>query len=88
MKTFTRYGIEFAFAKGAIYCMEAVFLDIETSNNHAEDPKDLRTWISSIQVLFNGKYYLFRYPEELIKWFEGLYKKLKLYPDAQLRRSR
>lgn len=87
MKTFTRYGIEFAFAKGAIYCMEAVFLDIETSNNHAEDPKELRTWISSIQVLFNGKYYLFRYPEELIKWFEGLYKNLRLYPSKKFKKK-
>lgn len=87
MKTFKRGGIEYAYAKGAIYCLEPVFLDIETSNNHAEDPKDLRTWIVSIQVLFNGHYYLFRYPEELIKWYEQQYKKLRLYPSKKFKKK-
>ena len=87
MKTFKRDGIEYAYAKGAIYCLEPVFLDIETSNNHAEDPKELRTWIVSIQVLFNGHYYLFRYPEELIKWYEQQYKKLRLYPSKKFKKK-
>ena len=51
-KYYYRAGVKFVFAKGAIYCNEPMFVDIETSNNHAEDPADLRTWIVSIQVLF------------------------------------
>lgn len=81
-KTFYKKGVGFAISKGIIYCLEPVFLDIETSNNHAEKPEDLRTWITSIQVLFNDKYYLFRYPEELIEFYENLYNELDLYPDS------
>ena len=87
MKTFKRWGIEYVYAKGSIYCMEPVFLDIETSNNHAEKPEDLKCWIVSIQVLFNGKYYLFRYPEELVAFYEGLYKKLRLYPSKKFKKK-
>lgn len=87
MKTFKRKGIEFAYAKGAIYCLEPVCLDIETSNNHAEKPEDLRCWIVSIQVLFNGQYHFFRYPEELVKWYEKLYKELKLYPSQKFKKK-
>lgn len=87
MKTFKIKGIEFCYAKGSIYCLEPVCLDIETSNNHAEKPEDLRCWIVSIQVLFNGQYHFFRYPEELIKWYEGLYKELKLYPSKKFKKK-
>ena len=87
MKIFTVNGIPFTYKRGSIFCLEPVYLDIETSNNHAEDPADLRCWIVSIQVLFNGKYYLFRYPEELIKFYEDLYKKLKLYPTSKFNKK-
>lgn len=87
MKTFKIKGIDFGYAKGSIYCLEPVFLDIETSNNHAEKPEDLRCWIVSIQVLFNGQYHLFRYPEELVKWYEKQYKELKLYPSKKFKKK-
>jgi len=87
MKIFKIKGIEFTYAKGGIYCLEPVFLDIETSNNHAEKPEDLRCWIVSIQVLFNGQYHFFRYPEELIKWYKKLYKELKLYPTSKFKKK-
>ena len=80
MKIFRKGGARFCIAKGSIYCLDPIFLDIETANNHAADPKDLRTWIVSIQVQFNKRYYLFRKPEELIDFYKGLYKKLRLKP--------
>ena len=73
-------GLSFKMAKGTYYCLEPICADTETSNNHAEDPKDLITWISSIQVLFNGNYYLFRYPEELVAFYRKLDRKYKLKP--------
>lgn len=73
-------GLSFKMAKGTYYCLEPICADTETSNNHAEDPKDLITWISSIQVLFNGNYYLFRYPEELVDFYRKLDRKYKLKP--------
>ncbi len=73
-------GLSFKMAKGTYYCLEPICADTETSNNHAEDPKNLITWISSIQVLFNGQYYLFRYPEELIEFYRKLDRKYKLKP--------
>lgn len=63
---------------GRATCLDAVYLDIETSNNHAEDPKDLRTWIVSIQVLFKGMYFLFRTPEELIAFYMKMYSNYRL----------
>ena len=72
--------IPFCLSKGFFVCMVPVYLDIETSNNHAEDPKDLITWVSSIQVEFNGHYYLLRTPEELIEFYKVLYKGLQLMP--------
>ena len=83
MKSFKYAGIDFGFNKGRIYCMEPVFIDIETSNNHAKDPHELITWITSIQVIFAGKYYLFRYPEELIDFYKDLYKRLNLKPSEK-----
>lgn len=80
MKIFRKGGARFTFAKGQIYCLDPIFLDIETANNHASDPGQLVTWIVSIQVQFNKKYYLFRYPEELIGFYKGLYKNLGLKP--------
>ena len=73
-------GLQFKMAKGTYYCLEPICADTETSNNHADDPKDLITWISSIQVLFNGNYYLFRYPEELVDFYRKLDRKYKLKP--------
>lgn len=72
--------IPFCLSKGYFVCMVPVYLDIETSNNHATDPKELVTWISSIQVEFNGHYFLLRTPEELIEFYKTLYEGLKLYP--------
>lgn len=72
--------IPFCLSKGFFVCMVPVYLDIETSNNHAEDPKDLITWVCSIQVEFNGHYYLLRTPEELIEFYKVLYKGLQLMP--------
>lgn len=87
MKTFKIRGVSFGIAKGMIYCLEPLFLDIETSNNHASDPGELRTWITSIQVIFHGQYFFFRYPEDLIKWFKDLYKKYHLEPSEQFRKK-
>lgn len=80
-KVYKYKGLPFTFSKNLIYCLEPMFLDIETSNNHAEDPADLRTWIVSIQVLFNKKYYLFRYPEEFITFLRNIRIKYRLKPD-------
>ena len=38
-KTFYHAGVRFTIAKGLIYCLEPMFLDIETSNNHAKEPQ-------------------------------------------------
>ena len=54
-------------------CNEPIMLDIETSNNHADDPRELRTWIVSVQIMFNGEYYLVRKPEDVVDFFNGLY---------------
>lgn len=87
MKIFNIAGVPFTVAKGSVYCLEVICLDIETSNNHAEEPDKLITWISSIQVYFHGEYFLFRYPEELIEWFKKLYKKLRLYPTEKFNKK-
>lgn len=58
---------------GPRVCSEPVMLDIETANNHADDPRELRTWIVSTQILFNGEYYLVRKPEDVVDFFNGLY---------------
>ena len=86
-KYYYRGGVKFVYAKGAVYCNEPMFLDIETSNNHAEDPADLRTWIVSIQVLFNNEYHLFRYPEELISYLKKLYYRLGLKPSEKFKKK-
>ena len=79
-KYWMRGGVRFTYTKGRIYCLEPMFVDIETANNHAEEPADLRTWIVSIQVLFNNEYHLFRYPEDFVKYLRKLYYKLGLKP--------
>lgn len=61
-------------------CNEAIYLDIETSNNHADDVSSLKTWVVSIQVRFNGEYYLFRKPTELMAFFNLLIKEFNLNP--------
>lgn len=85
-KTFYHAGVRFTIAKGLIYCLEPMFLDIETSNNHAKEPQDLRTWITSIQVLFNNQYYLFRYPEEFITFLSNLRERLGLQPSTKFKK--
>ena len=65
-------------------CNEFIALDIETSNNHAADPQMLKTWISSIQVLFNEEYHLFRKPSELIDYLLELIDRYKLNPDRRI----
>lgn len=71
-------GITFAYAKNKLVCLEPICLDIETANNHAEKVEDLITWISSIQIYFNGCYFLLRKPEELMKFYKYLYDELEL----------
>lgn len=87
MKTIYINNIPFMIKRGSIICLEPVCLDIETSNNHAEDPAELRTWIVSIQVIFNNQYYLFRSPLELVEFYKGLYKKLNLYPTQNFKKK-
>lgn len=72
------------FRSKTCYCSEAIYLDTETSNNHAEDPRELRTWITSIQVRFDNNYYLFRKPTELIEWMNSLIKKYDLNPERKI----
>lgn len=76
-------GIKFVINKKRLWCTEPVFLDIETSNNHAENPANLITWITSIQVLFNGHYFLLRRPEELMEFYNYLYSELDLSYDPE-----
>lgn len=71
-------GFTFVHSKGKLICLDPIFLDIETSNNHAENVEDLITWISSIQVVVKDHYYLFRTPEELIQFYKTLYEELDL----------
>lgn len=80
-KTYYIKGVPFKRRKKRLYCLEPVYLDIETSNNHAADPKELITWVSSIQILFNGHYFLLRTPEELIQFYNVLYAELGLMHD-------
>lgn len=77
-KSFMINNIPFTISKGFIVCLVPIHLDIETSNNHADDPKDLITWVSSIQVEFNGFYYLLRTPEQLIEFYKVIYKNLQM----------
>lgn len=74
-------GLTFVKKHDRLICLEPICLDIETSNNHAEKIEDLITWVSSIQVIFNGHYYFFRRPEELIEFYQYLYNELELIQD-------
>lgn len=82
MKELDINGFTFLFKKKRLICADPVILDIETSNNHAEKPEELITWISSIQVYFHGYYYLLRRPEELIEFYKSLYDNLDLQQEA------
>ena len=66
------------------YCNEVIYFDCETSNNHAADLLQLKTWIVSIQVRFNGEYYLFRKPTEFTDWLRFLIKEYKLDPERRI----
>ena len=63
-------------------CNKALYLDIETSNNH--DDTNLKTWIVSIQVRFDGKYYLFRTPMQFIHYLKSLIKEYRLDPERRI----
>lgn len=83
MPKFDVNGIEFVSSKyGLSTCLVPVLMDIETANNHAEDVKDLITWMTSCQVWFNGEYHLFRKPMEVVEWLCGIYEKYDLRPRA------
>ncbi len=66
------------------YCNEVIYFDCETSNNHAADILQLKTWIVSIQVRFNGEYHLFRKPTEFTDWLKFLIKEYKLDPERRI----
>lgn len=55
--------------KTTYYFEDFVALDTETSHNENE------TWISSIQVLFQDTYHLFRSPMELVQFYNELIEK-------------
>lgn len=78
MKTITKLDREFTLNKGYKICKDFMCLDIETSNNHAENIEDLITWVSSIQLLWGDDYYLFRTPEELCNFFNDVINKYNL----------
>lgn len=65
-----------------IYAREVIELDIETSWNH--DEEDPITWMSSAQVFFNYKYYLFRKPSELMKFFRKVHDDYGLSEDKRI----
>lgn len=77
-------GLKFFVKNGLATCLTPVMMDIETSNNHAENVQDLRTWMVSCQIWFNNDYYLFRKPEEVVDFFDKMYTKYKLYPSEEL----
>ena len=53
-----------------VYGTEPIYLDIETAWNH--DTKNPITWMVTAQVRFNGHYYLFRKPSELMSFYNQL----------------
>lgn len=75
-------GVKWYGDRKQIVCLDPIFLDTETSNNHAADPKDLVTWITTIQVLWvdQKEPHIFRTPEEFINYLLGIYKKYNLEP--------
>lgn len=62
--------------KTIYYAQKPMVLDTETSNN--KDDKMPICWLTSIQIYFDGKYYLFRKPSMFIKWLERMYVRHKL----------
>lgn len=74
IKKIEKYGITWLQQRTTKTIAIPAVLDIETSNNHAEDPKELITWMSSCQILFDGVYHLFRTPEEVCNFFNELIK--------------
>lgn len=78
MKIYKIKDRDFIYVRSFKICADPVCVDIETSNNHAEDPKELITWVSSIQVQWGDEYHLFRRPEELVEWMESVTQKYRL----------
>ena len=64
--------------KTVYYLSEFMTLDIETSHNNEY------TWISSIQVLFDGEYKLYRRPMDFIKDLNELIRTYNLYNKRRL----
>lgn len=67
-----KYGAKWWQKRTTKVLAEPLCLDIETSNNHSDDPKTLVTWMSSCQILFGEEYHLFRTPEEVCNFFNNL----------------
>ena len=73
-------GVKWYGDRQQVVCLDPIFLDTETSHNHAEDPKDLITWITTIQVLWvdQEKPHIFRTPEDFMSYLLDIYKKYNL----------
>ena len=56
------------------------FMTVDTETSHSEH----YTWLSSIQVLFNNEYHLFRTPKEFISYLNFLIYDLNLYSNRRV----
>ena len=54
-----------------VYGSEPIFLDIETAWNHNLDTPI--TWMVSCQIRFNGHYYFFRKPSQVMQFYNRLH---------------
>ena len=70
-------------AKTVYYLDEPMICDTETSHNHNE--KNPICWITSIQVFFNGKYFLFRKPTEFMEYLNRLIKLYRLDENRRIK---
>lgn len=70
-------------AKTVYYLDEPMICDTETSHNHNE--KNPICWITSIQVFFNGKYFLFRKPTEFMEYLNSLIKLYRLDENRRIK---
>lgn len=72
-------------SKTIYFLDEPMICDTETSHNHASDPEKAICWITSIQVLFNGKYHLFRYPSQFMEYLNNIIDTYKLDYNRRVR---
>ena len=86
MNPYTVNVLQFFVKNGIATCLTPICLDIETSNNHAEKPEDLITWMTSCQVIMGEEYHLFRTPEEVVDFLNSLYKKYWLTPTKDFKK--